>query len=262
MKSLKIFVLLVVAAAQNLLAQNDGPVRDLKLVSVQNFVDPRDNRSIKFDAIISNAGNIPIELVNVVLQSHLSKDAVAGNADDIIAGGAVIRAADAATLQPGETRTLAGYNFSYNGKPLADFPFVVVKVDHTNVLAEANENNNRLIVEHGFPLKPDLHPVLIPHSNNLAFRQEGNSLFFKVKNSGLTASQKALCTFRYLTGGSQPLLNLPIPAILPGGEVELKVAAPNHPCSPSCRFQVRVDTDLKNKESNENNNQAEGVIHG
>lgn len=260
MKSLKIFLLLL--AANFLQAQNDSPVRDLKLVSVQNFSDLQDNRTIRYDAIITNAGNIPIELANVVLQNHLSKDAVAGNADDIVAGGAVIRATDAATLQPGETRTLLGYNFSYNGKPLADFPFVVVKIDANNVLAEANENNNRLVVEHGFPLKPDLHPVLIANSNHLAFRQEGGFLFFKVKNSGLAASPKAFCTFQYLTGGTQPVISMTTSGILPGGEVELKVPAPNHPCSPNCTFRVKVDANSKIKESNENNNQADGVILG
>lgn len=259
MKSLKILLLLL--AANFLQAQNDGPVRDLKLVSVQNFSDLQDNRTIRYDAIITNAGNIPIELANVVLQNHLSKDAVAGNADDVIAGGAVIRAADAAMLQPGETRTLVGYNFSYNGKPLADFPFVVVKIDQTNVLAEANENNNRLIVEHGFPLKPDLHAV-VNSGGLIEFRQEGAFVFFKVKNSGLVASPKAACTFQYLTGGTQPVTTMTIPAIPAGGEVEVKAPGANHPCSPSCKFRFKIDINSKIKESNENNNQADGVILG
>jgi hypothetical protein len=108
--------------------------------------------TISYRYTIKNIGTGPANLDgptsanadNVSVQAYLSRDTIFANSDDIPAGGTIIGNSPLGVLNPGDTFT--GF-FSASAKVNNDItPYLVLKVDFGNVVAESDETNNTLAV--------------------------------------------------------------------------------------------------------------------
>lgn len=140
---------------------------------------------------------------------------------------------------------------------------VTVKVDALRKINESNENNNSCSETLN---QPDLEPVLIPGHAILAVRTDAQFLYFSVKNTGDGNAAASTAQFvYYLAGGQKQAIRIPTPPIPAGKTVELRVS-PNtcssRPPSGDCRWYGKADTDNVIRESDENNNLAEGGTAG
>ncbi len=129
---------------------------------------------------------------------------------------------------------------------------VVVKVDVNQKINESNENNN---TTNRTVNVPDL-TLVVDAPGSLILRQEGAFRYFSIKNTGdgEARSSTALFTY-YYSGGRQETINIATPAIPAGQSVELKVVSPEFGVR---RWDVKADFQKQVKESDENNNTAEG----
>jgi hypothetical protein len=116
---------------------------------------------------------------------------------------------------------------------------------------------------------PDLEPVLFGgEGSSLKTRIDDNFLYFSVKNVGNTDAPASIATFTYyLSDNKKQTISVPTPAVAAGRTIELKVS-PKTCSSPTtgihggCRYDVELDVRDTVKESDENNNFAEGTIEG
>jgi subtilase family serine protease len=104
--------------------------------------------SISYSYTIKNVGTAPANLDgptsadadNVSVQAFLSADTVFNNAGDIAAGGTILGTSPLGNLNPGETLS-GSFSSSAAVNPTAT-PYLVLKVDWGNVVAESDETNN------------------------------------------------------------------------------------------------------------------------
>ena len=120
------------------------------------------SNSIQYAGTIKNVGAAPADLDgptgadsdNVSIQAFFSADTVFNNAGDIPAGGTILGSSPLGTLQPGETRTFS-FGASAGVNP-STHPYLVLKVDWGEVVAESDELNNALAVAIPPASRPDL----------------------------------------------------------------------------------------------------------
>jgi subtilase family serine protease len=74
----------------------------------------------------------------------LSKDTVFQNAGDLPAGGTIIGQSPLGMLPPGGAKS-GSFRATVHGTP-ADHPYLILKADWGNVVAESNEDNNLAVV--------------------------------------------------------------------------------------------------------------------
>jgi hypothetical protein len=105
---------------------------------------------IAYSYTIMNIGDEPVnldgptdsELDNVDVQAFLSFDTVFNNAGDVAAGGTILGLSPLGYLDPGDT-----FSGSFSATPQTDpcsMPYLVLKVDWSNGVVEADETNNTL----------------------------------------------------------------------------------------------------------------------
>jgi len=120
-------------------------VSDLRVIEHPTY-------DIAYEYTIQNVGTAPANLDgptaaeydNVSVQAFLSADTVFNNGGDIAAGGTILGLSPLGMLQPGETFT-GTFGCSVNFDP-ATHPYLTLKVDWGDVVAESDETNNTAAV--------------------------------------------------------------------------------------------------------------------
>lgn len=159
---------------------------------------------IDYRYTLKNIGNAPANLDgptseqydNVKVQAFLSADTIFNNAGDVAAGGSIIGLSPLGQLAPG-----ASFTGSFGGSVtvnLAATPYLTLKVDWGEVVAESNETNNTLAVRipaNPAPVISGVSPNPFPRAVNWERRiitisganfQPGAKLLFKIVGTSYT----------------------------------------------------------------------------
>jgi hypothetical protein len=131
---------------------------DLTITSVSGFQLAYGNTQVQYDYQVKNLGN-GATTKNVSVNGFWSKDATL-SADDPAAGGSGVNPLAANGVATGKfTMNVPPEAYYPNfkgwtlGQMLKNYPYLILKVDSENQIAESNENNNIYAVRHNLSLQ-------------------------------------------------------------------------------------------------------------